>query len=106
MPLLGNWYANIFNIERRKTLIFMSENTYLSFILTGVRKDNIKKFPEIFYRGLEQLLTYEKFDTRKIDRVLDDCLSIELTKTYSRSVLGNLNDLLIYMKILYIHLVD
>jgi hypothetical protein len=29
--LLGNWYSNIFMVDRRKTLIFMNERTLLSF---------------------------------------------------------------------------
>lgn len=91
--ILGNWYTNIFMLERKKTLIFMSEKTFLSFILSGVRKDNIKKLPDIFYKGLEQELKNEGVDQNKISAILNDLFHIELTKTFSRSVLGNLNDL-------------
>ena len=39
--LLGNWYVNLFVVDRRKTLLFMNEPTLLSFVIYGVRKNNI-----------------------------------------------------------------
>jgi len=91
--LLGNWYANIFKIERRKALIFMSEKTFYSFIILDVRKDNIKNIAAAFYLGLKQSLEREGFDDIAINMFLSDCKNIELTKTNSRTILGNLNDL-------------
>lgn len=100
--LLGNWYLNMINIERRKILIFMNENTLLSFLVYGMKKDKIDKLPEIFLGGLDQVLRYEGIKDRKIDYVLNQNILIEITKTNSRSLLGNLNDL-IY---LYISMID
>lgn len=91
--LLGNWYVNLFSVDRRKTFIFMNEKTLLSFIIFGVRKNNIKNLPESFIGGLEQALTMEGLNISQINRVFADYKEIEFTKTDSRSVLGNLNDL-------------
>ena len=100
--LLGNWYVNMLNIERRKTLIFMSENTFLSFILYGLKKENIEKLPNMFLGGLDQVLRIEGIDDRKIDFVINQSRIIEITKTDSRSLLGNLNDLVyLYTETIY-----
>lgn len=92
--LLGNWYINLFTVDRRKTFIFVNEKTLLSFVLFGVKKSNIKKTPEIFLRGLDQLLTLEGFELDKINRVFSGYDSYEFTKTTSRSLIGNMNDLM------------
>ena len=96
--LLGNWYTNLFILDRRKTLIFMSERTLLSFIVFGIRKDNTKDLPIVFYNGLRQLLLIEGLDNDVISNVSKDCREIELTKTTSRSLIGNLNDLVYLYK--------
>lgn len=91
--LLGNWYTNPIKIERRNTLIFMSERSYLSFILYGVRKDNAKNLAQVFLKGLDQLLTLERFNIRQVNKIFNDYDDVEITKTDSRQVLGNMNDL-------------
>ena len=67
--LLGNWYANIFTLDRRKTIIFMNERTLLSFIIYGIRKDNIKNFPIVFVNGIERVLTMEGIEESIIEKV-------------------------------------
>ncbi|MCI0506344.1 MAG: hypothetical protein L0Z73_09580 [Gammaproteobacteria bacterium] len=71
----------------------MNERTLLSFIIYGIRKDNIRNFPLVFIHGVEQLLTIEGFDDFIIDRVLEEYSQMNLTKTNNKSLLGNMNDL-------------
>lgn len=101
--ILGNWYANLFTLDRRKTLIFVNEKTLLSFIVYGMRKDNIGNFKEYFYRGLRQLLLIENIGNEKIEEILAQYETVELTKTDSRTVLGNLNDLVDMYKYLIVY---
>src|SRR3989344_5431797 len=77
---LGNWYVNLFMVDRRKTFLFMNERTFLSFIIFGIKKSNVQKMPE-------------GFDVAEIDRVFGGYEAIEFTKTDSRRMLGNMNDL-------------
>ena len=91
---LGNWYVNITTIDRRKTFVFMNESTLLSFILYGVRKSNSFRIHEIFLKALNQLLLLEGFDYKIINKVNDEYLDLEYTKTHSPSLLGNMNDLI------------
>lgn len=101
--ILGNWYANLFTVDRRKTLIFINERTLLSFIVYGMRKDNIGNFKEYFHRGLRQLLLIESIGNEKIEEILAQYETVELTKTDSRTVLGNLNDLVDMYKYLIVY---
>ena len=91
--ILGNWYVNVILIDRRKTLLFMNEDTLLSFVLFGLKKSNSHNIPEIFLKGLDQLLTLEGFDIGDIDRVLRGYESYEFTKTVDKKVIGNMVDL-------------
>ncbi len=92
--LLGNWYVNIFVVDRRKTILFMNERTLLSFVIFGARKEHVKAFSDIFLRGVDQLLSIEGIDDEAIDRVLSDYETLEYTATSDRKVLGNMNDLM------------
>ena len=91
---LGNWYVNLTTIQRRKTLIFMSERTLLSFLIFGIRKNSSQDIGELFARGLVQLLELEGFDDNQIASALGRDGLITVTKTNNRSTLGNLNDLI------------
>ncbi|MCG7899679.1 MAG: hypothetical protein JAY85_14655 [Candidatus Thiodiazotropha weberae] len=96
--LLGDWYVNLFTVDRRKTLIFVNEKTLLSFILFGVKKGSIKKLPEVFLESLGQLLTIEGFDIGQINKVFSGYETYEFTKTVSKRVIGNMNDLVYLYK--------
>ena len=90
---LGNWYVNLLTIDRRKTLIFMSERTLLSFLLFGVKKKSGGVLAELFVSGLVQLLELEDFTGPEIHRAIGAGGQLQYSKTRNRKALGNLNDL-------------
>jgi hypothetical protein len=96
--LLGNWYVNLFVVDRRKAFLFMNERTFLSFIGFGIKKSNIQKMQELFLKGLGEFLASERFGISAINNVLAGYGSIELTKTNSRGMLGTMNDLAVLYK--------
>lgn len=99
---LGDWFVNLFYLDRRKTLIFVNEKTLLSFILYGVKKDDIKKIHQIFLTGLERTLAFEEIETEKVDKLLKEYADIRFAKTDNKKVLGNMNDLInLYTRIIY-----
>lgn len=95
---LGSWYVHMFTAVRRKHLIFMSERTLLSFIVCGFRKSHSPQVPEIFIKGLSQLLTLEKIPSDQIERVLDGYLRFGFANTDSRASLGVMNDLVYHYR--------
>ena len=90
---LGGWYLNVFQLGRRKAFIFMNERTLLSFIIFGVRSDNQKNFINSFQLGLLQVLEMIGANQDHMEYVLSEYESYCYTKTISRSVIGNMNDL-------------
>jgi hypothetical protein len=93
---LGNWYIHRFNIKRRNIFIFMSESTYLSFVLYQGRKPvTATTLPEVMLAGMKQLLQMGGYTEVVIESVLMFYHSGLFTKTDSRSVLGVLNDLVL-----------
>lgn len=96
--MLGNWYVNIATIDRRKTFLFVNERTLLSFILYGVKKSNIGNIHEIFLKALNQLLLMEGVDYSVINNLNNEYFNLEYTKTDSKKILGNMNDLMALYK--------
>ena len=90
---LGNWYVNLVKIDRRNSLIFMSERTLMSFLVFGVRKSNSTQLAEIFFRGVVQLLELEGFTETEIETALGSDWTLTVARTDNRKALGNLNDL-------------
>jgi hypothetical protein len=91
--LLGDWYVNLTTIDRRKCFIFMNEKTLLSFIIFGVKKNNTKHFIDVFQLGLVQTLALIDVPKEITIRIIEGIKPIEFTKTASRVLLGNLNDI-------------
>ena len=90
---LGNWCVNLVTIDRRKTLIFMSERTLLSFVLFGVKKSTRAALAELFVNGVVQLLELEGFTAAEIYRAIGVGGELQYSKATNRKALGNLNDL-------------
>src|SRR5438552_313586 len=90
---LGDWYAHLLRIDRKKCVIFTSERTLLTFLAVGLNRDAIRDYATLFRGGLRQLLESEGFAPGDVDRVLDEYQELTLAPTTDRSVLGSLNDL-------------
>ena len=90
---LGDWYAHLLRIERKKCVIFTSERTLLTFLAVGLDRDAIRDYAALFQDGLRRVLESEGFAPGDVDRVLDEYQELALAPTTDRSVLGSLNDL-------------
>lgn len=92
--IFGNWVVNQFKIGRSTAYIFMSEKSLLSFILLKGRNTlTATKLPELFLMGLDQLLTIGGYQPKDIEFLLSQYQSVGFSKTDSRPVIGNMNDL-------------
>jgi hypothetical protein len=91
--LLGDWFANLIWIERRKCVIFTSERTLLTFLVVGPGRDAIRDYATLFRNGLRRLLEAEGFAAGDTDRVVGQYQQLSLATTNDRSLLGSLNDL-------------
>lgn len=89
---LGNWYANLIRIERRKCLLFTSEKTLYTFLIPSVLKANIKNLQSEFLNHLILNLKYEEFGLDIINHVREEYQEIGFAKTASKTVLGFMNE--------------
>jgi len=92
--LLGNWFANLFYVERRKVIIFMNEKTLFSFFEFGVKKKQIREMDKLFFEGFGRALTLEGFNYSEFDCIFAGDNKIEYTVTNSSRALGNLTNLI------------
>lgn len=70
--ILGDWYCTLFEIDGRNATIFMSEKSFLSFIMLEGERITPEKLSMCLLGGLGQVLEMEGFD----DKVIDDILSL------------------------------
>ena len=67
---LGNWYANLIRLDRKKCLLFTSEKTLYSFLIPKVKKENLKIIIDEFLFNLNMNLQAEGFPLEVINRVM------------------------------------
>ena len=97
---LGNWYANLIRIDRKKCLLFTNEKTLYSFLIPHVKKANLKNIVDEFMINLSFNLQYEGFSLDVIAKVMQEYNEIDFAKTASRKVLGSMNELAFYYEVL------
>jgi hypothetical protein len=89
---LGNWYANLLRIDRRKCLLFTNEKSLYTFLISKVLKANLKNIEQEFLIHLSYNLQYEGFGLEVINRVMQEYQEIGFAKTSNRQVLGSMNE--------------
>jgi hypothetical protein len=90
---LGNWYANLIRIDRKKCLLFTNERTLYTFLIPKVLKANLKNIEQEFLINLSYNLQYEGFGLDVINRVMQEYQEMGFAKTASKKVLGSMNQL-------------
>ena len=89
---LGNWYANLLRIDRRKCILFTNEKTLYSFLIPKVKKENLRNIIDEFLLNLNMNLQAEGFPLEVINRVMQEYTDMGFAKTANRQVLGVMND--------------
>lgn len=89
---LGNWYANLLRINRRKCILFTNEKTIYSFLIPNVRKENLMHLHEEFLKHLTKNLQFEEIPLDVIQKIHEEYNNVSYAKTNSRRVLGFMND--------------
>jgi hypothetical protein len=89
---LGNWYANLLRIDRRKCLLFTNEKTLYTFLIPKVLKEHLKNIKNEFLNHLILNLQYEEIGLDAVNRVGQEYQEIGFAKTNNRVVLGSMND--------------
>jgi hypothetical protein len=90
---LGNWYANLIRIDRKKCLLFTNEKTLYSFLIPNVKKATLKNIVDEFRVNVSFNLQSERFSLDVINKAMQEYSEIGFAKTASRQVLGSMNQI-------------
>ena len=97
---LGNWYANLLRIDRRKCILFTNEKTLYSFLIPKVKKENLQNIFDEFLFNLNMNLQAEGFPLEVINRVMAEYREMGFAKTASKTVLGAMTQLMFEFEVL------
>ena len=89
---LGSWHANIFRIERRKSILFTNDKTLYSLLVVGVTKADLKRFDDLFRDALFKHIKFMDIAPESVDHIMDETLQFIIGRTNNKSVLGTMND--------------
>ena len=89
---LGDWYGNIFTIDRRKCIIFINESTLFVCLTIGVTKSDYRHIVPFFVDALAQTLRNEGFTESQVALVLSLHSDLTVGRTQNRSTIASLNN--------------
>ena len=95
--LLGDWYGHVLNIEHQRLMLFISDRSLLPIIMPLRERHNLL---DNFKIRLAMVLFYLDIDSDMVSAELDRMDNLVVAPTANRSVLGSLNDLSAYQKII------
>ncbi|RIX50011.1 hypothetical protein D3P08_22350 [Paenibacillus nanensis] len=89
---LFSWHVNIYNLNRRKQIVFVNDLTRLAIIIDGIRTGQIERLKDKFMLTLREYLLQEGVPESWIDTYAEHGAEIVLSKTNNRSVLGTMKE--------------
>lgn len=95
---LGDWYGNIFTIDRRKCIIFINESTLFVCLTIGDTKSDYRHIAPFFVDVLAQTLRNEGFTEGEVALVLSLHGELAVGRTQNRSTIASLNNRVIDTK--------
>lgn len=87
--ILGDWYANVLNVGRKRLILCTSERTLLS-VLVPAR--DLSGFPERLRQAVGRSLAGLGVSAPMVDRELREMRWHQYARTANRRVLGSMND--------------
>ncbi|MCI3027954.1 site-specific integrase [Desemzia sp. C1] len=88
---LFSWHANYININRKKVLIFLNDQTYTPIILQDVNAKTKKKLPELFQEAMRIAFELAEISSEKTEEYLKLAGNMQVTTTSNRSIIGSIN---------------
>ena len=98
---LGDWYANLLYISRRKCVLFTNEKTLYSFLIPRVKRASLTQLHELFLSELQINLFSEGFDHTVVTDLPKRYRDFGIARTKSRSVLGSMTDFALQLKYIF-----
>lgn len=84
----GDWYGNLFWIERKKCLLFTHAESLFCFVVPDIRKADASPIGPLFVEHLQFELAIESLSTVLFGDM--DANDVQIAKTIDRSVVGSM----------------
>jgi hypothetical protein len=91
--ILGDWYANLLLISKRKAILFTNEKTLFSFLGSGVTKGSHLRVKFAFLAGMRYDLLAEGIEESIVEQLLSEYQELGFAKAQNRHILGSMNDI-------------
>ncbi len=90
---VSEWFVNLFYHEHKKHLLFIHRSTLFSFLVTEVKKNDLKDLPGLFRKGLSRAMFHTHCPSEMMQKVLQSCDGIGVDKANDRSVISSMNQM-------------
>ena len=94
---LYSWHATLFVFGRRKGVLLMNDKTRYCVVLYGMKAEHFKRFDSIVMAAIEETFLAEGLAPDVVERYISRCGEVVFTKIYDRSILGQINDMLLHL---------
>lgn len=88
---LFSWHANLFIINRRKTLVLVNDLTRYAVVLYGLKGKDFKKIDELMVEAIRVALHEEGIKEEVIESYLNHSQKVTFTKTKDRTHVSRMN---------------
>lgn len=103
---LFSWHVNIYNLNKRKHIVFVNDLTRLAIIIDGIRTGQIERLKDKFMLTIREYLLQEGVHESWIHIYLEHGTEIVLSKTNNRSVLGTMKEVTWFIEDDFIHNIE
>ncbi len=98
VPPLLSWHVNIYNLNKRKHIVFVNDFTRLSIIIDEIRTGQPDRLKEKFLATLREYLLREGVKEIFINKYLEYGSDVVISKTNNRSVLGTMKEVMFFIE--------
>lgn len=98
VPLFLSWHVNIYNLNKRKHIVFVNDLTRLAIIIDGIRTGQLERLKEKFLLSLQEYLHLEGVKENLINTYLEYGSEVVISKTNCRSVLGTMKEVTFFVE--------
>lgn len=100
---LGAWYAELFWCERRKCVLFVSDTTYLSFVVLDVFRSEMRPLDAFFLRYLQWYLKHQGLSQDMRDSIAEEYVGVKVATTDSSKMEDIIEELVFHARFLIGH---
>lgn len=88
---LFSWHANYINVNRKKVIILLNDQTYTPIILQDINAQKKKQLSKLIPEAIRMAFDIAGITNEKTDEYLQIAGDVQVTVTSNRSVIGSIN---------------